>query len=167
MQANCHHFPEWLKTSTEKGKGQTSTCKVKMAAGSVLPPRLMGLPGPYMVCMTFWGIFFSRCIIFAFNDFVIFLYLWPRPISEFWVQHAIEFKANYQHRTASAYVASPYACALVKTSQRGLGVMLFKGPYTVSESKLDRSVSDENLTNHTLSVLKICESDWFGFSCCR
>ena len=28
--------------------------------------------------------------IFAFNDFGIFIYLGPRPISEFGVQHAIE-----------------------------------------------------------------------------
>ena len=41
-------------------------------------------------------------------------------------------------------VASPHACALVKTSQCELRVMLFKGPYTVMESQLDRSVSCEN-----------------------
>ena len=29
--------------------------------------------------------------IFAFNDFGMFIYLRPRPINEFGVQHAIEF----------------------------------------------------------------------------
>ena len=41
-------------------------------------------------------------------------------------------------------VASPHACALVKTSQCELRVMLFKGPYTVMQSQLDQSVSCEN-----------------------
>ena len=57
-----------------------------MAAGSMLAPRLMGLPGPYMVCMTFCGNFFFALHIFAFNDFGISIYLRPRPISEFFVQ---------------------------------------------------------------------------------
>ena len=52
-------------------------------------------------------------------------------------------------------VASPHACALVKTSQRELRVMLFKGPYTVMASQLDRSVSSENPTSHHFKQIKL------------
>ena len=57
---------------------ETSTCKVKMAASLV-----------YGITWTKYGMhdllrnLFLRCIIFAFNDFGIYVYVRPRPISEF------------------------------------------------------------------------------------
>ena len=56
-----------------------------MAAGSIVMLRLMALLDHTWYGCPFRENFFAP-IIFAFNDFGIFIYLGPRPIGEFFVQ---------------------------------------------------------------------------------
>ena len=78
-----------------------------MATGSILALRLMGLLNHIWYGCPFRENYFTP-IIFAFNDFGIFIYLGPRPIGKFGVQHAKEFKYLSQLSDCTPTVKSIY-----------------------------------------------------------